>query len=49
MTTRETKSDLAGHVDHYNGVIVSSSSLPDDPEMFSILLQGLHSMISLSN
>ena len=40
--SKETKSDLPGKVDHYNGIIIDldGDQLPQERELFSIVLQG---------
>ena len=40
MSGQETKSDLKGKVDLYGGILIDEFSLPEDSELFSIVLQG---------
>lgn len=38
--TTDTKSDLAGFVDDYNGVTIDEKLIPDEVDLFGIVLQG---------
>ena len=39
--SKETKSDLPGSIDDYNGVTIDPKSIPTEEELFGIVLQGI--------